>query len=136
MSSARTSVLEEDRDLTDLVGDGRHEGARAASTAAVISLGVGGWDAMSSAPQINDGYGLLVLDGLLVRRVGFDGRWGAELLGSGDLLRPWETDGDTPGTLSFDAAWRVMSPARVAMLDLHWAARMAPYPQVGAALAG
>ena len=41
------------------------------------------------------GIGLLVLEGLLVRRVGVDGRFGAELLGEGDLLRPWQgADGD------------------------------------------
>jgi CRP-like cAMP-binding protein len=38
------------------------------------------------------GYGLLVLEGLLLRRVGIEGRYGAELLGPGDLLRPWQRD--------------------------------------------
>ena len=33
--------------------------------------------------------GLLVLQGLPVRRVGVDGRFGAELLGQGDILRSW-----------------------------------------------
>jgi CRP/FNR family cyclic AMP-dependent transcriptional regulator len=136
MSALRTPVLDEDRDLADLVGDARQEAARAASTAAVVAIGVSGWDRMDQAPQMRDGYGLLVLNGLMVRRVGFAGRWGAELLGHGDLLRPWEADGDASGSLPLEAAWRVMSPARVAVLDLNWAARMSAYPQVGAALTG
>jgi CRP/FNR family cyclic AMP-dependent transcriptional regulator len=136
MSALRTSVLDEDRDLADLVGDARQDSARAASTAAVVSVGVAGWDRMEQAPQMHDGYGLLVLSGLLVRRVGFAGRWGAELLGNGDLLRPWEADGDTGGSLPLEAAWRVMAPSRLAVLDLNWAARMSAYPQVGGALAG
>ena len=42
--------------------------------------------------------GLLVLDGLIIRRVGVAGRFGAELLGDGDLLRPWERE-DAGATL-------------------------------------
>jgi hypothetical protein len=136
MSALRTSVLDEDRDLADLIGDARHDAARAASTAAVVTVGVGGWDSMDQAPYIHDGYGLLILSGLLVRRVGFDGRWGAEVLGHGDLLRPWEADGDASGTLPLEASWRVINAARLAVLDLNWAARMSAYPQVGCAIAG
>jgi CRP-like cAMP-binding protein len=133
----RTSVMDEDRQLAQLVGESRLEAARAASAAAVVPLGPGSWNAMSEAPQAQGGYGLLLLDGLLVRRVGFDGRFGAELLGAGDLLRPWETDGEAgTGSLPFETAWRVMTPARVAVLDIHWAARMAAYPHIGAELAG
>lgn len=36
------------------------------------------------------GIGLLLLGGLIVRRVGVGGRFGAELLSDGDLLRPWQ----------------------------------------------
>ena len=134
----RTNVLDEDRELGSLIGAARHETARSASNAAVISIPVGGWSPAEEAPQAGrGGYGLLVLDGLVVRRVGFDGRWGAELLGPGDLLRPWEGDGDgVGGTLPFEASWRVMNPLRIAVLDIHWAARMAAHPQIGGELAG
>jgi hypothetical protein len=134
----RTSVLDEDPELAELVGEGRHEAARAAGTAAVLTIPVGGWNAIADAPhEGRGGYGLLVLDGLVVRRVGFDGRWGAELLGPGDLLRPWEGDGDSvSGTLPLEAHWRVMHTLRLAVLDLSWAGRMAAYPQAGAELSG
>jgi hypothetical protein len=133
----RTNVLDEDADLAELVGDRRPD-ARVASRAAVISIGVGGWNASHDAPKEGrGGYGLLVLDGLVVRRVGFDGRWGAELLGPGDLLRPWEGDGDSvSSTLPFETYWRVMNPLRIAVLDLPWAARMAGYPELAGELAG
>jgi hypothetical protein len=138
VNGLRTNVLDDDAELDELVGDVRHDAARAASNAAVIAIPVGGWNAPADAPQTGrGGYGLLVLDGLVVRRVGFDGRWGAELLGSGDLLRPWEGDGDAiSNTLPFETHWRVMTALRIAVLDLSWAARMAAYPQVGGELAG
>jgi hypothetical protein len=136
VNGLRTAVLDEDPELRALVADSRYEAARAASTAAVLAIPVGNWDGMTDTQLPRGGFGLLVFDGLLVRRVGFDGRWGAELLGHGDLLRPWEADGDASGSLPLEAAWRVMSPARLAVLDLNWAARMSAYPQVGAALTG
>jgi CRP-like cAMP-binding protein len=137
VSGLRTTVLDEDSELGELVGDARLEVARSASVTSGLALPAGVWDAVAHAHLARGGYGLLVLEGLLVRRVGFDGRWGAELLGPGDLLRPWESDGESPsGSLPFETAWRVMSPARLAVLDLQWAARMAPHPQVGAELAG
>jgi hypothetical protein len=39
---------------------------------------------------MRDGIGLIVLRGRLIRRLGIDGRFGAELLGQGDVLRPWQ----------------------------------------------
>jgi hypothetical protein len=81
------------------------------------------------------GIGLLILDGLLVRRVGAEARYGAELLGPGDLLRPWEHDGED-ATLPFDTSFRVIERLHLAVLDLKATARMAPYPEVVSALVG
>jgi hypothetical protein len=78
---------------------------------------------------------MLVLRGLLVRRVGVVGRFGAELLSAGDLLRPWQSDGEET-TVGLETVWRVLAETRLALLDLDWAGRMAPFPEVGAALAG
>ncbi len=76
-----------------------------------------------------DGIGLLVLEGLLVRRVGVDGRFGAELLGDGDLLRPWQGE-DAQPTLPRTTGWRVLEPTRMAVLDSRAAQRLADYPQL------
>ena len=130
----RTRVLEEDRGLCEIVGDERAARAIAASLAAVVNVRTGLWDAAGDAALARDGYGLLILDGLLVRRVGTEGRYGAELLAKGDLLRPWEHDGE--GVLPFESAWRVVATARMAVLDRRWAAHMAPYPEVAGGLMG
>jgi hypothetical protein len=138
VNSLRVNVLDEDLELRELLGGRRDEAARAASNAALLHIPTGGWSAIEDAPREGQGgFGLLILDGLVVRRVGFDGRWGAELLGPGDLLRPWERDGDTvSGGLPFETYWRVMSPLRVAVLDLAWASRMSGYPQIAGELTG
>jgi CRP/FNR family transcriptional regulator, cyclic AMP receptor protein len=78
---------------------------------------------------LRDGIGLLVLEGLLLRRVGIDGRFGAELLGVGDLLRPWQSE-DTRATLALTTGWRVLEPVRLALLDEAAARRFADYPRL------
>jgi CRP-like cAMP-binding protein len=128
-------VLDEDAGLFEAVAPARAERARNASMAAVLRLRSGSWDAGRDAGAAQGGFGLLVLGGALIRRVGVDGRFGAELLGGGDLLRPWQHDGEA-GTLPFEMAWRVVSPVRIAVLDLGWAARMAPFPEVAGEIVG
>jgi hypothetical protein len=120
--------------LAELVPEPRLAGARQASVASVLSVRRGEWDARRDAHRARDGYGLLVLEGVLVRRVGYAGRYGAELLAEGDLLRPWDFDGDD--TIGFETVWRVLQPTRLAVLDLMWTERMGRYTRVGPALAG
>ena len=134
MNGTRALVLEEDSDLAELVASPHLATARQASVAATVELNAGTWDARVDADRARDGYGLLALDGVMVRRVGYGGRFGAELLGGGDLLRPWEYDGNE--TLGFETTWRVLAPTCLAVLDIGWAERMARYTRVGPALAG
>ncbi len=82
-----------------------------------------------------DSFGLLVLSGLLSRRVGRDGRHAVELLGPGDLLRPLDHP-NIESMLPFSAEWRVIRPARLAILDARFAARAAPYTEIAAELVG
>jgi CRP/FNR family cyclic AMP-dependent transcriptional regulator len=131
----RAVVLDEDPGLYEVVPEERVMRARQASAAAAVTLPAGSWNARDDAGLARGGYGLLVLDGVLLRRVGVDGRYGAELLAQGDLLRPWQHDGEA-GMIPFETAWRVVAPSRLAILDARWAARMAPFPQIGGELAG
>jgi CRP/FNR family transcriptional regulator, cyclic AMP receptor protein len=134
MPALRACVLDEDGDLADSVPESRREEARRASVTGVLTAPAGAWAQPRRRAETSGGYGLLVLDGLLARRVGREGRYGAELLGAGDLLRPW--DADNTASTHFEISWRVFEPARFAVLDLPWATRMAAYPQVGGELAG
>src|SRR3954468_8928938 len=128
-------VLAKDSGLGEVVPAASLERAQRASIAAVLRRPAGSWDAALDSDVARGGFGLLVLDGVLVRRVGVDGRFGAELLAAGDLLRPWQHDGEGEA-LPFEMAWRIVAPMRLAALDLRWATRMAPFPEVAAELTG
>jgi hypothetical protein len=93
-----------------------------------IRLPSGRWAGELTA-SIGGGIGLLVLDGLLVRRVGVDGRYGAELLGEGDLLRPWQGQSARPA-LQRTTGWHVLRATRLAVLDESAERQFAAYPEL------
>jgi CRP/FNR family cyclic AMP-dependent transcriptional regulator len=133
-TEARANVLLEDRELQEMVPAADRASAVRASVAVAAFVRPGTWDATTDAHRTARGFGMLVLNGVLVRRVGFGDRIGGELLGPGDLLRPSEHDGEE-ATLPFDATWTVLSDLRLALLDRHWSERMAAFPDVGITLA-
>jgi CRP/FNR family transcriptional regulator, cyclic AMP receptor protein len=128
-------VLREDADLAAAVPAAQRRQAASASLAHVVHVPRGVWDAGADALRARGGYGLLVLDGLVLREVAFAERWGAEVLGAGDLLRPLEDDG-AEAVLPAAATWRVLADLRLAVLDQGWSYRMAAYPDVAAELTG
>jgi CRP/FNR family transcriptional regulator, cyclic AMP receptor protein len=129
-------VLLRDPDLAAGLDARRLARAEQDCLAMEIVVGEGAWDPeRAEGNAARGGMGLLILEGLLVRRVGGEGRYGAELLGPGDLLRPWEHDGED-AALPFDTSFRVIERLHVAVLDLRAAARLAPYPEVVGALVG
>lgn len=130
----RVAVLSVDRELAERLEGARLARAESLSVARVLRRQVGVWEARQDAGCGRDGLGLLVVDGVLVRRVGMAGRFGAELLSSGDVLQPSRHDGEE-ATLPFEATWRILAPLRLAVLDLAWMARMAPFPEIMAELA-
>ena len=125
-----------DPDLASGLAGRRLERARQECIAIEVIVDEGVWNPEEAEGEAaRGGIGLLILDGLLVRRVGAEGRYGAELLGPGDLLRPWEHDGED-ATLPFATSFHVNERLKLAVLDLKAAARMAPYPEVVGALVG
>jgi CRP/FNR family transcriptional regulator, cyclic AMP receptor protein len=130
-SASVCHVLREDSDLAEAVPLGRREQAILECTARELAIPAGGWDGQVAADP--DGIGLLVMEGVLIRKVGVDGRDGAELLGEGDLLRPWQEDAD-PLTLRWTIAWRVLEPTRVAVLDERFARLLGRYPRLAGRL--
>jgi hypothetical protein len=71
-----------------------------------------------------------VIDGQLVREVIVDRARGLELLGDGDLVRPWQED-----ACSFCfSSWRVLQQTRLAVLDDRFTAALAEWPALVVAL--
>jgi CRP/FNR family cyclic AMP-dependent transcriptional regulator len=126
------AVLDRDADLGEGIPTEQLARARQASLSTLLSVAPGPWEPEGFAL---DGFGLLVLEGLFVREVDVEGRRAAEVLGPADLLRPWDHDG-ADALLPVTARWRVIAPARLAVLDARWAARMAAWPSVACELAG
>jgi CRP/FNR family transcriptional regulator, cyclic AMP receptor protein len=127
-------VLEEDPDLYDRVPDSERPRAIAEGIARVQTLELGVWDEPDSPENHRDGYGLLVLEGMLARRVTL-GRFDCtELLGQGDLLRPWSFAGASLASVPSKVTWNVVEPVRLAALDRRFALSVAPWPEVAASL--
>jgi CRP-like cAMP-binding protein len=127
-------VLVEDPELAEAVPQPARGHAIDECIAPLARLPRGSWSGQEPSLS-HDGVGLLVLDGLLIRRVGIDGRFGAELLGEGDLLRPWQGE-DAPLSLPQTTGWRVLEDVRLAVLDRRVAQRLARYPELIGRLVG
>ncbi len=128
-------VADEDPGLLGALTGTLADAARHRLVARTLWLDPGGWEPLSvDVPRHFDGWlGMLVLDGLLVRRVEVGGLRCCELLGPGDLLRPWDED-DAGATLDSHASWRVLEPTRLALLDGGFARRACRWPTVTAEL--
>ncbi|HEY1520210.1 MAG TPA: Crp/Fnr family transcriptional regulator [Solirubrobacteraceae bacterium] len=121
-------VLREDANLAEAIPPRYRQLAIEECTAVAVRIPRGRWSGEQD-DLMPDGIGLLVLQGLLIRHVGISGSHGAELLGEGDLLRPWQGEDAAPA-LAHTTGWRVLEPARVALLDRRVAHRFARYPEL------
>lgn len=120
-------ILKEDPDL----GQGLTPADRSAATsllrAPVLHVAGPRWE----PPKFPAGttYGLLVLDGLIGRRVKLGRAVGTELLSAGDVLRPWDEPADWE-MIPPELDWRIFSPARLAVLDERITALIGRRPQL------
>jgi CRP/FNR family transcriptional regulator, cyclic AMP receptor protein len=126
-------VLELDPDLGEGIPPEQRERARRACRAETLEVRQGEWDPEAAGARAEDGYGLLVLSGVFCRRVVQGQRYGAELLGPGDLLRPWDRI-DAWSSIPLSSAWLAIEDARLAVLDRDFAVRCAEFPEVSVAL--
>ena len=131
---ALARVLEEDPDLHERVPDSERPRAALEAIAPVQMLDLGLWDEPDTSTAHHDGFGLLVLEGMMARRVTL-GRFDCtELLGQGDLLRPWSFAGAASASVSSKVTWNVVEPVRMAELDRRFALSVSPWPEVAANL--
>jgi CRP/FNR family cyclic AMP-dependent transcriptional regulator len=131
--SATVRLLEYDWELGRGLGADDFEEALAACVARVLAVERGalrGWP-LAAEPQLGF-QGFLVLRGLLSRRVALGSRHAAELLGPGDLVRPWNAGADDFGAER--ARWRAHEAVKFAILDRAFSVRAARWPEVSAAL--
>ena len=113
-----------------MVPPSRRQSAIEDCTAPEVRIPPGGVN-QTALPRLERGLGLLVLKGLLIRHVGIGGRFGAELVGEGDMLRPWQLEGHSP-LLPLETDWSVVHPTRLAVLDEDFYPHLAQYPELAA----
>jgi CRP-like cAMP-binding protein len=118
-------LLDEDPELADRMDPEQREIARRLIRARVFRVDKGVWE----PPAIDHGtIGLLLLEGLMMRRVGLGRVASAELIGAGDIIRPW--DELQFSMLEAEDTWRVLDPARVVLLDGEVTAMIGRWPEL------
>jgi CRP-like cAMP-binding protein len=124
------AVLDADPDLATAVDEHELDAAQREAVAAVLRLEVPHWDPGPIRTAATDGWlGLLCIDGLMVRRVTVGKRQSCELLGPGDLIRPWDADREYD-LLPIDVDWQVLTATRLAVLDTGFARRVSRWPGI------
>ena len=127
-------MLVEDPDLGSDLDEENLRRAQAVLAAPTFVVEPGPWHPSEHLEQHKPpGHlGFLVLDGLLLRGLDLHGAGCAELMGAGDLIRPW--DDDSRPTLTRVATWQVVATARLAVMDRRVAAVAGRWPEVIARL--
>lgn len=124
-------LLDADGDLADRFDARSQLLAREAATVAVVRAATGSLDQTLLA-SARDGFGLLLLDGLIAYETTVGSRTAVELLGAGDLL-DCEPDRDDTIVARRDS-WRILWPCRLAALDAGFVDRVRPWPQIAQVL--
>ncbi len=128
-----TPLLELDPDLGQLLQEERLATAKRELRVALRTLETGPWDAERLAGTSPEHVGLLVLEGVIAHEVLVSDTISTELLGPGDVVRPWRLHDDAT-LLRHTIRWNVLSRSRVALLDRRFNAELGRYPEVAAAI--
>lgn len=125
--SARVRILEADPDLGAGLSAEDLAAATRALVAPVLEINTSRWSPPHYDPLTT--FGLLVIEGLVGRRLHVGRAVATELLSCGDIVRPWEEEplwGMTEPALE----WRVLQPARIAVLGQDVTTLMGRRPQL------
>lgn len=130
----RVAVFAEDAELVRELAPEEAAVARRQAVVTMLSLGTGRWEPDLLGEPAPGHLGYLVIEGLLARDVLLGKRGCAELLGRGDLLRPWDQNDGAYAPVPSRSEWTVFQPARLAVLDRGFAALVGRWPEVTEAL--
>jgi CRP/FNR family cyclic AMP-dependent transcriptional regulator len=125
------SLLELDPELGQLLTAERREAAVRELRVRVSTFPVGEWDGGRLADADPLHLGLLLVEGVLAREVILGDTVSTELLGPGDVLRPWHIEGP-PELLNVAIRWNALSGVRLALIDRRTATMLGRYPEIGA----
>jgi hypothetical protein len=127
------SVIDVDPDLAEGLPPAERDAASRRLVAPAFDVPAGSWSPderldLTSERQHHT-LGILIVDGLLTRAITLEGRTTGELLGTGDVLRPWDGE-DQPPQVSLTVSWWVHAPTRMAVLDRRFVTAATRWPTV------
>jgi CRP/FNR family transcriptional regulator, cyclic AMP receptor protein len=129
ISAKTVSLLAADSDLGENLGpDALQEAGMI--RARVLNVPRGVWH---PTPMQADATGVMVISGLMVRRLRLGPVSSSEIVGPSDVLRPWESD-LIPALVPAFADWRVLGHAQLAILDGPVTEAIGRLPELSAAL--
>jgi CRP/FNR family cyclic AMP-dependent transcriptional regulator len=123
-------LLEVDPDLSEELSPTARRLATQTVQARVVTVAAGYWEPPNMPAAA---IGLMVIDGLMVRKVRIGPSSATELIGPTDVLRPGKTEGLIP-LLPNVAEWRILERTRLAVLDARIAATIGQWPELTAAI--
>jgi hypothetical protein len=127
------SLVDADPELGELLDERDYEAARREALARVSRLSPGVWDATAALERDAHHRGFLMVEGLMAREVDVLGRRCCELLGHGDVLRPWSWDAEG-SHVQAEVGWTVLEETTLAVLDHGLVKRIVPWPTLGVEL--
>jgi CRP/FNR family cyclic AMP-dependent transcriptional regulator len=122
-------LLDLDPDLGQFLDGPRLDDARRQLLVRVRRIATGPWNTARLSVADAGHLGLLVLDGVLSREVLAADVISTELIGPGELLRPWQIAPD-PALLRVSARWSVLADTRVAVLDRRLTSQLGAFPEI------
>jgi len=127
-------LLDLDPDLGRLLEGDRRVAARNELWVRVHHRARGAWPIKPmSSDALEQHLGVLVIDGVIASDVQLEDVVSTELLGAGDIVRPWPLD-SAERLLSDKTQWMVLADCRVVILDKRSAAALSRFPEVYAVL--
>ena len=126
-------LLDADPDLGATLSPSRFADARSLLVARVHAVPQGPWTNVPTRDPGPGQIGLLVLDGVLSRELLMEDDVSIELLGEGDLIRPWQAHGPSR-LLQTEVRWNVLQSARLAVLGPGFQRALGGFPEVAAVL--
>lgn len=131
---ARVSVLDAEPALAEGLDPRNVPAAARLAVAATWALSRGRWQSEPWMFDRRGNLGLLVLDGMIARQLLIGEMEAVELVGPGDVLRPW-AEVDREMSQQVRESWIVTRRARLALLDRAFAVSVGPWPEIAANIA-
>ncbi len=122
-------LVDEDPTLLRAIPEPEQPAARQALVADACRVPRGAWRPLATFRGQDIQFGLLILEGLLIRDVVVAHTTCGELIGPGELLRPGDNFGDR-APMPFEVEWKVIEPTFVAALGSDFTRLVTPWPDL------